>query len=273
MLYNFCSMIYRIIFLGTGTSTGVPLIGCQCRVCRSDNRKDKRLRASVLIEVLSRKDKPVRILIDAGPDFRQQMLTYGITGLDAILLTHEHRDHIAGLDDVRAFNFLSNEPVPIYAEQRVLDSLRKQFDYAFTDSKSPGLPEMTLHPIDNEPFYIRDIPIIPVRAMHGPLPIFGFRTGPVGYLTDAKTIENKELEKFKGVEVFVVSTVQRTVHRTHFSLLQAVDVVQQVGAPISYLTHLSHCLEPHEELLASLPQGIEPAYDGLVREVVVKDIQ
>jgi phosphoribosyl 1,2-cyclic phosphate phosphodiesterase len=266
-------MIYTITFLGTGTSTGVPLIGCQCRVCHSDNRKDKRLRASALLEVIQESRQRVKILIDAGPDFRQQMLTYGITGLDAILLTHEHRDHIAGLDDVRAFNFLSNKPVPIYAEQRVLDSLRKQFDYAFTDYKSPGLPEMTLHPINNEPFYIRDIAIIPVRAMHGPLPIFGFRIGPIGYLTDAKTIENKELEKFRGVEVFVVSTVQRTVHRTHFSLSQAIDVAQYVGAPVSYLTHLSHCLEPHEELITTLPRGIEPAYDGLVREVVVKDIQ
>jgi len=266
-------MIYRITFLGTGTSTGVPLIGCQCRVCLSDNRKDKRLRASVLVEVIRENGPGVKILIDAGPDFRQQMLTYGITGLDAILLTHEHRDHIAGLDDVRAFNFLSNKPVPIYAEQRVLDSLRKQFDYAFTDSRPPGLPEMTLHPINNEPFYIQDIPVIPVRAMHGLLPIFGFRTGPFGYLTDAKTIESKELEKFKGVDVFVVSTVQRTVHRTHFSLSQAIEIAQKTGAAECYLTHLSHCLEPHEELLASLPSGIEPAYDGLVREVVVTDTQ
>jgi phosphoribosyl 1,2-cyclic phosphate phosphodiesterase len=266
-------MTYRITFLGTGTSTGVPLIGCQCRVCRSENRKDKRLRASVLVEVIQDNGQRAKILIDAGPDFRQQMLTYGIDSLDAILLTHEHRDHIAGLDDVRAFNFLSNKPVPIYAEQRVLDSLRKQFDYAFSGFRSPGLPEMTLHPINNKPFYVRDIPVIPVRAMHGPLPIFGFRIGPIGYLTDAKTIENKELEKFRGVEIFVVNTVQRTVHRTHFSLSQALDVARDVGAPESYLTHLSHCLEPHEELLASLPQGIEPAYDGLIREVVVRDIQ
>ncbi len=264
-------MIYRITFLGTGTSTGIPLIGCQCRVCRSENRKDKRLRASVLVEIIQENGQRVRILIDAGPDFRQQMLTYGIIGLDGILLTHEHRDHTAGLDDVRAFNFLSNKPVPIYAEKRVFDSLRKQFDYAFTDCKSPGLPEMTLHPIDNDPFYIRNVPIIPVRAMHGPLPIFGFRIGPIGYLTDARNIENKELEKFRDVEIFVVNTVQRMVHRTHFSLSQAIDVAQSIKAPESYLTHLSHCLEPHEELLAGLPPGIEPAYDGLIREVEVKD--
>lgn len=266
-------MIYRITFLGTGTSTGVPLIGCQCRVCLSKDNKDKRLRSSVLVERITDNGERIKILIDAGPDFRQQMLTHGITGLDAILLTHEHRDHIAGLDDVRAFNFLSNKPVPIYAEQRVQDSLRKQFDYAFTDYKSPGLPEMTLYTIENKPFYIRDISIIPVRAMHGPLPILGFRIGPIGYLTDAKTIDDNELEKFKGVKVFVVSTVQRTVHRTHFSLSQAIGVAQRVGAAESYLTHLSHCLEPHRELLALLPQGIEPAYDGLVREVVFKDIQ
>ncbi len=266
------SMVFKITFLGTGTSTGIPLIGCTCRVCNSSNTKDKRLRSSVLVEVFKENEAPAGILIDAGPDFRQQMLTYGITSLDGILLTHEHRDHIAGLDDVRAFNFLSQKPVSVYAEQRVLNAVQKEFEYAFTGFHFPGLPRMVLHSINLDPFSINGIRIIPVRAMHGFLPILGFRTGPFGYLTDVKDIEEKELDKFRGVEVFVVSTVQKTPHRTHLSLSQAVDIAKRVGASRTYLTHLSHCLDPHKELVGILPEGILPAYDGLVIELPFTDI-
>ena len=263
-------MIFRVTFLGTGTSTGVPLIGCQCRVCQSPDTRDKRLRSSVLVEIFFGEKAQLSLLIDAGPDFRQQMLAYGIASLHGILLTHEHRDHIAGLDDVRAFNFLSSKPVPVYGEQRVLNALQKEFHYAFSDYNYSGLPKMALFPITCEPFLIQGVRVIPVRAAHGRLPILGFRIGPLGYLTDASSIEDRELEKFLGVQVFVVSTVQRTPHKTHFSLSQAIDVATRVGAPQSLLTHLSHCLEPHLELAGTLPPGICPAYDGLVIELPFK---
>ncbi len=263
-------MRIQVTFLGTGTSSGVPMIGCQCRVCQSSDPKDKRLRASVLVDI---QPDPVSsditpplsqvILIDAGPDFRQQMLTYQVHRLDAILLTHEHKDHVAGLDDVRAFNFLSGTPMPVYAEQRVQTALRREYDYVFAEQKYPGAPEIELHTIDEKPFFIGGTQIIPVRAIHGSLPILGFRIGPFGYLTDAKTIDYKELEKFRGVEVFVVSTVQRKTHRTHFALSQAMAVAEFVGARQTYLTHLSHCIEPHEELASWLPGWIQPACDGL----------
>ena len=264
-------MIFRVTFLGTGTSTGVPLIGCQCRVCQSTDTRDKRLRSSILIKVFSPAGQELSLLIDAGPDFRQQMLTYAISTLDGILLTHAHRDHIAGLDDVRAFNFLSSKPVPVYGEQRVLKALRKEFDYAFAGYNFSGLPKMSLFPITCEPFRIRDVGIVPVRATHGRLPILGFRIGPLGYLTDASSIEERELEKFSGVDLFVVSTVQRTPHNTHFSLQEAIDVANRVGSPQSLLTHLSHCLEPHKELAADLPPGMAPAYDGMTVELPFKD--
>jgi len=267
-------MRIQVTFLGTGTSSGVPMIGCQCRVCQSPDPKDKRLRASVLVEiqpdpVSSAVAPPLSqvILIDAGPDFRQQMLTYQVHRLDAILLTHEHKDHVAGLDDVRAFNFLSGTPMPVYAEQRVQTALRKEYDYVFAEQKYPGAPEIELHTIDEKPFFIGGTPVIPVRAMHGPLPILGFRIGSFGYLTDAKTIDYKELDKFRGVEVFVVSTVQRKTHRTHFALSQAMAVAEFVGARQTYLTHLSHCIEPHTELAAWLPRWIQPAYDGLTLSI------
>lgn len=260
-------MIIKITFLGTGTSTGVPMIGCQCKVCSSPDTRDKRLRSSVLVNVIKENEPATGILIDAGPDFRQQMLVHGITSLEGILLTHEHRDHIAGLDDVRAFNFLSHNPVAVYAEKRVLNALQKTFEYAFTGSYFPGLPRMKLHPIDLEPFAINGISVIPVRAMHGSLPVLGFRIGPFGYLTDVKDIEEKELDKFRGVDVFVVSTVQKTPHRTHFSLSEAVNAAKRVGAPRTYLTHLSHCLGPYVELSHELPDGIRLAYDGLILEL------
>ena len=262
-----CKMQYRITFLGTGTSTGVPLIGCRCNICTSEDKKDKRLRSSVLVEVLPKNGEVVKILIDAGPDFRQQMLTHNVTSLDAILLTHEHWDHVAGLDDVRAFNFLSKRPVPVYAEPRVLKSIKKDFSYAFTDCPFPGLPEMDLHSIDNGPFAVAGVPIVPVRALHDKLPVFGFRIGPFGYLTDANHIEENELNKYRGVEVFVVSTVLKTPHRSHFSLQEAIDVARNTGAPNAFLTHMSHRLGPHETFQKELPQGISPAYDGLVVEL------
>ncbi len=252
----------RITFLGTGTSSGVPMIGCRCATCASADSRDKRLRASVLVETGAE-----HLLIDAGPDFRQQMLSCGATCLDAILITHEHKDHVGGLDDVRAFNFLNHKPIDIYAEPRVQQVLRKDYDYAFAATSYPGAPQMNLHTIDGTPFSVGDTRIVPVRAQHYFLPVYGYRIGSFGYLTDASQITRDQLEKFFGVEVFVLSTVQRAPHRSHFTLDQAVETARAVGAKQTYLTHLSHCLEPHAALAAVLPSGIEPAYDGLVLDI------
>lgn len=284
-------MQYRITFLGTGTSTGVPLIGCQCPICTSEDERDKRLRSSVLVEAFpksalknhtgsgiagsdgtglvtnSEGTQPLTILIDAGPDFRQQMLRVKVKALDGILLTHEHWDHVAGLDDVRALNFLTRRPVPVYGEQRVLDNIQKVFSYAFVNQYLPGLPKITLHTIENREFSLGDVSVIPVRAYHNKLPVYGFRIGPFGYLTDANYIDNCELDKFTGVEVFVVSTVMKTPHRSHFALEDAIQVGRRTGARQIYLTHMSHRLGPYETFCEELPPGVAPAYDGLVVEL------
>ena len=265
-------MQFRITFLGTGTSTGVPLIGCQCPICTSEDERDKRLRSSVLVEAIPKSSlestsegvQPLTILVDAGPDFRQQMLREKVSVLDGILLTHEHWDHVAGLDDVRALNFLTKKPVPVYGEQRVLDNVQKIFSYAFINQYLPGLPKMTLHTIENREFAIGGLPIIPVRAYHNKLPVYGFRMGPFGYLTDANYIDDAELDKFTGVEVFVVSTVMKTPHRSHFALDDAIQVGRRTGARHIYLTHMSHRLGPYQEFSEELPSGVAPAYDGLV---------
>ncbi len=249
----------RIIFLGTGTSQGVPMIGCDCSVCRSSNPCDKRLRTSAYIEY-----EGLKLVIDAGPDFRQQMLREEIKYLDAVLLTHQHKDHTGGLDDVRAFNYLSKCGFPIYAEERVQESLKMEYYYAFNEQKYPGVPEFILHTIDEKPFYIKGVEIIPVRAVHYKLPVLGFRFEKLGYLTDANYISDESIEKFKGVDVFVINTIRRERHISHFSLGEAIDVCNKVGAKHSYLTHLSHQIEAHDILKKSLPPTIKPAYDGAI---------
>lgn len=251
-----------ITFLGTGTSQGIPMIGCGCGVCTSTDIKDKRLRSSAYIEYEGQK-----ILIDAGPDFRQQMLTHHINHIDAILLTHQHKDHTGGLDDVRAYNYIESKSMPIYAESRVEESLKMEYSYAFMEKKYPGVPEYELRTIDNSPFTINGVNIIPIRVMHHKLPILGFRIGTLGYITDANRIDDSELEKLKGVKVFVVNTIRRATHISHFSLDEALEVCRRVGAQQSYLTHISHQLERHEELKEYLRNEcsfhVEPAYDGL----------
>lgn len=248
----------RITFLGTGTSQGLPMIGCTCPVCTSSDPRDKRLRSSALIEYEGRK-----FLIDAGPDFRQQMLRQGLSHLDAILLTHHHIDHTGGLDDLRALNYLENRPFPIYCETHVMESLKRQFYYAFSDYKYPGAPEYDIRIITSLPFEIEGVRIVPIRAMHYKLPILGFRIGDCAYLTDANYIPEAEFEKLRGVKVFVVNTVKRGKHISHFSLDEAVAVACKVGADHSFLTHLSHLLPRYKDLCRELPEGIEPAYDGL----------
>jgi phosphoribosyl 1,2-cyclic phosphate phosphodiesterase len=247
-----------ITFLGTGTSQGIPMICCKCPVCTSKDPKDKRLRTSAYIEY-----EGLKLVIDAGPDFRQQMLREDICKIDAILLTHQHKDHTGGLDDVRAYNYFQHIGMPIYSEERVQNSLRQEYAYAFKEEKYPGVPDYDLHTIDENPFTIKEIEIIPIRAMHYTLPVLGFRFGKLGYITDANYISDAEIEKLKGVSVFVINTIRREPHISHFSLSQAIEVCEKVGARRSYLTHLSHQIECHSELAKALPDGISPAYDGL----------
>lgn len=279
----------RLTFLGTGTSQGVPMIGCGCDVCTSKDPRDNRLRASALVEYCG-----MTILIDAGPDFRQQMLREGISHLDAILLTHNHKDHTGGLDDIRAFNYLERRASEIYCEKYVEDSLRMEYGYAFAEKKYPGAPEWHIHNIDSNPFIIKsggpseilswesgkgytysvtDIEeevksadIIPIRGMHYKLPVLGYRFGDIAYCTDMNFIPEEEFEKLKGLEHFVINCVRHGKHISHFSLEEAVETALRVGARHTWLTHLSHQLPCHEVLSAELPDRILPAYDGLVIE-------
>ncbi len=248
----------QLTFLGTGTSQGVPVIGCNCKVCSSSNPKDKRLRSSVLIE-----HQHKRILIDAGPDFRQQLLRENIDNIDAILLTHEHKDHTGGLDDVRAINYLTRKPLAIYCEKRVYESLRHEYSYAFTERKYPGVPEFDIRIIENTPFFIENIQITPIRVIHYKLPVLGFRIGGITYITDANYIAPDELEKIKGSNILIINTIRKEKHISHFSLEEALQVALKSGIQEVYLTHLSHQIGTHEELNNQLPEGINASYDGL----------
>jgi len=277
----------RLTFLGTGTSQGVPMIGCGCGVCRSSDPRDKRLRASVLVE-----HEGLTLLVDAGPDFRQQMLRAGVSHVDAIILTHNHKDHTGGLDDVRAFNYIEKKASEIYCEKYVEDSLKMEYGYAFAEKKYPGAPEWHVHLIDDKPFtitsggpyevlswqpekgYVRELAglddpvrsteVIPIRGMHYKLPVLGFRFGNIAYCTDMNNIPEEEFGKLQGLEHFVINCVKYGKHISHFSLEEAVATAQKVGARHSWLTHLSHQLPCYEELAAQLPEGILPAYDGLI---------
>ena len=248
----------RLTFLGTGTSQGVPMIGCGCEVCRSTDPKDKRLRASVFVE-----HQGLRILVDAGPDFRQQMLREGISSVDAILLTHNHKDHVGGLDDIRAFNYHEKKATQIYCEKYVEDSLRMEYSYAFAEKKYPGAPEWNVNIIDENPFCINGVEIIPIRGMHYRLPVLGYRFGDIAYCTDMNLIEEKEFSKLQGLEHFIINCVKRGKHISHYSLEEAIEVAEKVGARHTWITHLSHQLPRHQALTEELPENIAPAYDGL----------
>ena len=248
----------KLTFLGTGTSQGVPMIGCNCEVCRSTDSHDKRLRASVYVE-----HEGLKILVDAGPDFREQMLREGISSVDAILLTHNHKDHTGGLDDIRAFNYLEKKATQIYCEKYVEDSLRMEYSYAFAENKYPGAPEWDVHIIDSNPFTINGVEIIPIRGRHYKLPVLGYRFGNIAYCTDMNHIPEEEFEKLKGLDHFIINTVRRGHHISHFSLERALEIAAKVGAKHSWLTHLSHQLPVHSALSAEMPEGVLPAYDGL----------
>lgn len=251
----------KLTFLGTGTSQGVPMIGCNCEICKSTDSRDKRLRASVLFEY-----DGTRILIDAGPDFRYQMLRAGIARVDAILLTHNHKDHTGGLDDIRAFNYLEKKAVDIYCEKYVENALRMEYSYAFAEHKYPGAPDWHVHLIDENPFTINGVEIIPIRGRHFKLPVLGYRIGDIAYCTDMNHIADEEFEKLQGLDHFVINCVRRGRHISHFSLEEALTVCKRVGARHSWLTHLSHQLPTYSLLSAELPDGILPAYDGLILE-------
>lgn len=252
----------RVTFLGTGTSQGVPVIACHCVVCASSDVKNNRLRTSVMIEY---KDKV--IVIDSGPDFRYQMLRENVQQLDAILFTHEHKDHVAGLDDVRAFNFKHDREIDVYAEDRVQRALKNEFSYIFSGIQYPGIPRVVMHEIENEEFNMQGVDILPIRAMHFKLPVYGFRIGDFTYITDAKTISEEELEKIKGSKVLVLNALRREEHISHFTLKEAIALAQKLEVPQTYFTHISHQLGLHEEVSEELPKGISLAYDRLSIEI------
>ncbi len=295
----------KLTFLGTGTSQGIPIIGCQCAVCRSKDPHDKRFRAAAFVEY-----EGFQVLIDAGPDFRMQMLAKGIRHLDAILLTHKHKDHTGGLDDVRSFNYIDRKAVEIYCEPEVLKSLRNDYAYAFAEHKYPGSPEWRIHLIDDRPFAVKPVAggdlvwmhekgycmqmpdgsivpcgndivkaaeaptaealaaggveIIPIRGYHGKMPVLGFRFGDIAYITDMSSIPEEEFTKLKGLKHLTLNTVSYHPHHSHFSLSEAVELAGRIGAEHTWLTHLSHTFPSHSQFDRELPDGISPAYDGLV---------
>ncbi|MCK5372440.1 MAG: MBL fold metallo-hydrolase [Cyclobacteriaceae bacterium] len=250
-------MSLKVTFLGTGTSQGVPVIACNCRVCSSGNSKDNRLRTSALIETDGH-----NILIDSGPDFRYQILRAGITHLDAILFTHQHRDHIAGLDDIRSFNFKQKKAMPIYGNDLVIDQIKREFHYVF-ENKYPGVPQLEIHQIDNRPFLIGDLAITPIEVLHHKLPVLGFRIKNFTYITDANTISEKEIAKIRGSKTLVINALQRDDHISHFTLEEALKVIDIIQPENAFLIHISHKLGLHDEVSKELPPNVNLAYDGL----------
>jgi phosphoribosyl 1,2-cyclic phosphate phosphodiesterase len=250
----------KITFLGTGTSQGVPVIGCQCAVCLSVDYRDKRLRVSVHVQVGGKS-----IIIDSGPDFRQQALRARIDHLDALVFTHEHKDHTAGMDDIRAYNFRQQQDMPVYAEPRVLDQLRQEYAYIFAEHKYPGVPQVKVHPIlsDTDSFWVEGIEVHPIRAMHYKLPVLGFRIGGFTYLTDANHLSPESMERMRGSEVIVLNALRHEKHISHFTMQEAVDILTELAPARGYLTHISHQLGRHREVEAELPAFIRLAYDGL----------
>lgn len=248
----------KITFLGTGTSQGVPVIACNCSVCLSKNLKDKRLRSSIMIT-----SEETTVVVDSGPDFRYQMLRENVQYLDALVFTHEHKDHIAGMDDVRAFNYKQQSAMEVYANEDVQNALKREFYYVFSDFKYPGIPLINLHTINTEKFKIGDIELTPIHVMHYKLPVLGFRVKDFTYITDAKTVSAEEIEKIKGTKILVVNALQREKHISHFTLQEAIDFINIIAPEKAYLTHISHKLGKHDEVNKELPSNIELAYDGL----------
>ena len=247
-----------VTFLGTGTSQGVPVIACSCSVCKSLDFRDKRLRASVHVEVGEKS-----VVIDTGPDFRQQMLREKVNSLDAVLFTHEHKDHTAGLDDVRAFNFRQQKDMPIYARKNVISQLKREFSYAFGEVTYPGVPRLDVHELNGEPFSIEGIEILPIEVLHYKLPVLGFRIGDFTYITDANYIAEEEIQKIRGSRVLVLNALQKDNHISHFNLEEAIQMAEKIGAEQTYFTHISHKMGTHKSIETELPEGVQLAHDGL----------
>ncbi len=252
----------KVTILGSGTSQGVPVIACECDVCHSKDKHDKRLRCSAMLDIGDKK-----IIIDAGPDFRFQMLRANVKDVTALLLTHEHKDHIGGLDDIRAFNWVKKGDVDIYCNQRTKEAIYKDYDYAFAEHKYPGVPEMNIHVIDEEAFKIEDVVIEPFTVMHYKLPVTAFRIGNFAYITDANFIPEKSMEKLRGVEYMVINALRKETHLSHFSLQQAIEVIQSLQVKQAYLTHIGHQMGLHDEVSRELPENVKLAYDMLSFEV------
>lgn len=252
----------KLTFLGTGTSQGIPIIACKCPVCLSTDKRDKRLRTSVLIEVDGK-----NIVIDSGPDFRYQMLRANVEKLDAILFTHEHKDHTAGLDDVRAFNWVNKKAVDIYAEERVQASLKQEFAYVFAEFRYPGIPQLNLWTVENKAFNINGTQVIPIRAKHFKLPVYAYRIKDLAYITDANYISKEEKEKLRGLKVLVLNALRKEKHLSHFTLSEALALIDELKPEIAYLTHFSHQLGFHEDVSKELPENVFMAYDGLQIEI------
>ncbi|MEZ4895687.1 MAG: MBL fold metallo-hydrolase [Saprospiraceae bacterium] len=253
----------KINVLGTGTSQGIPVIGCSCAVCRSRDLRDKRLRTSVMVS-----DDQTTIVIDVGPDFRQQMLRESVQRVDAILLTHEHNDHVSGLDDVRPYNFMTRKDMPVYGLPRVLEDVRQRFRYIFEDNPYPGAPRIKA--IEITPYQsleIGTIEVLPLRVHHGSLDILGFLFPGFAYLTDVKSIPVRSLELLSGIEILIISALHHKAHHSHLNLREALDLIERIGPRKCYLTHMSHEMGLYAHIQAQLPLGVELAYDGLEIEL------
>jgi len=237
------------------------MIGCSCEVCSSPDKKDKRLRSSILV-----RSAKTTLVVDTGPDFRYQMLRQKVKHLDAVVFTHPHKDHLAGLDDVKAYNFHAKKPMNLYADSLTEEALRRDFYYAFSDTKYPGIPQLTLNTITLDPFVVGDIPIVPILVWHLKMPVMGFRFGKFTYITDANKIDESEKEKIRGSEAMVLNALRKQKHISHFTLEEAIEMVEELKVPKAYFTHISHQLGRHAEIESELPEGIHLAYDGLELE-------
>ncbi len=252
----------KLTFLGSGTSQGVPVIGCDCKICSSLDFRDKRLRSSVHIE-----DGDTSIIVDSGPDFRQQVLRERIRKMDALLFTHEHKDHTAGMDDIRSFNFLQKKDMPVYARKSVIEQLKREFAYIFENLPYPGIPRIKIQEIKNEPFMVHKTEVIPIEVLHMKLPVFGFRFGDITYITDAKTISEKERKKVRGSKILVLNALHQKEHYSHLNLEEAIALAQDLKAEKAYFTHISHWMGVHKDVEKTLPDNMFLAYDGLKVEV------
>lgn len=251
-----------VTFLGTGTSQGIPVVACDCNICRSIDFRDKRTRTSVHIE-----SDGNSFVVDTGPDFRQQMLRERIVHLDAVIYTHQHKDHTAGLDDIRGFNFRQKGSIPVYADAAVLDQLKREYSYIFEDHKYPGIPSVEINQIENKEFAIKGTDFLPIKVLHYQLPVYGFRIKDFTYITDANFIEDKEMDKIKGSRILVLNALRQKPHISHFTLEEAVAVIKEINPEKAYLTHISHQMGTHKDASLQLPENIELAYDGLKVEL------